>query len=147
MKKIMDVVNRSVVTVGREANLQNVVELMKEKNIGRIPVVEDGRILGVVTRDDILLREEKAPQPPVIAFWDLLITLPNSKSFQDKVKKMSTFNVEELMSIEYLISSEEDRLEDVVTKMLEENYSYTLVLKGEKLVGIVTKSDLINNCF
>jgi predicted transcriptional regulator len=31
--------------------------------------------------------------------------------------------------------------------MIEEEYSYTLVMENEKLIGIVTKSDLIKNCF
>ena len=43
------------------------------------------------------------------------------------------------------VDVEEDNLEDVVTEMLNKKISYTLVLENEKLVGIVTKSDLIKH--
>jgi len=147
MKKIKDVINREVVTISPEETLDKIIELMKEKGIGRLPVVKDGKILGVVTRDDILVREEKAPLPPVIAFWDLLITLPGNKDFQNKLRKISSYKASDLMSEDYLVSHEEDDLEEVVTKMLEEGYPYTLVVEEEKLRGIITKSDLIYNCF
>ena len=147
MKKIKDVVNRKVVTISPGETLDKIIALMKEKGIGRLPVVEKGKILGVVTRDDILIREEKAPLPPVIAFWDLLITLPGNKNFQEKLKKISSYKASELMSENYLISGEEDDLEEVVTKMLEEGYPYTLVVERDELKGIITKSDLIYNCF
>lgn len=120
---------------------------MKKRSIGRVPVIKGGLVIGVVTRDDILIREEKAPLPPVIAFWDLLITLPGNKNFQEKLKKISSYKAEELMSERYLVCREEDELEEIVTKMLEEGYDYTLVIEEDGLRGIVTKSDLIYNCF
>lgn len=147
MKKIKDVINREVITISPEETLDKIIALMKKKGIGRLPVVENGRILGVVTRDDILIREEKAPLPPVIAFWDLLITLPGNKNFQEKLKKISSYKARELMSENYLVSGEDDDLEEVVTKMLEEGYPYTLVVERDELKGIITKSDLIYNCF
>lgn len=147
MKKVNDVINRNIVTISPEETFDKIIEIMKEKNIGRLPVIEDGKVLGVVTRDDLLVREEKAPIPPVIAFWDLLITLPKNKHFQEKLKKISSYKASELMSDTYFICAEEDELEDVVTKMLEEGYSYTLVVEKDNLKGIITKSDLISNCF
>ncbi len=147
MRKIKDVMNVALKTISPEETLDNIIELMKERGIGRLPVVRGEKVLGVVTRDDILIKEEVAPLPPVIAFWDLLITLPGNKNFQDKLKKMASYKAEELMSTKFLVSKEDDPLEEVVTKMLEEGYPYTLILEGEKLKGMVTKSDLINNCF
>lgn len=43
-----------LVTVGPEASLVEVRNLMVEKDVGRIPVVKDGRILGIITRSDVL---------------------------------------------------------------------------------------------
>lgn len=43
-----------LVTVGPEASLVEVRNLMVEKDVGRIPVVKNGRILGIITRSDIL---------------------------------------------------------------------------------------------
>ncbi|WP_320046261.1 CBS domain-containing protein [uncultured Ilyobacter sp.] len=147
MKRIADVVNKEVISISKETSFDDIILIMKEKGVGRLPVVSEGKVIGVVTRDDILIREEKAPLPPVIAFWDLLITLPGNKEFKSKLKKIASFKAEDIMTEEFLSSNLEDDLEEVVTKMIEEEYSYTLVLEDEKLIGIVTKSDLIKNCF
>jgi CBS domain-containing protein len=147
MKKIKDVVNREIVTVVKETSFDEIISIMKTKGIGKVPVVEGEKVIGVVTRDDMLAREEKAPLPPVIALWDLMITLPGNKDFQNKLKKISSFSAEEIMTKEFLANDVEDDLEEVITKMIEEGYSYTLVYEEDKLVGIVTKSDLIKNCF
>ena len=147
MKKVKDVINRDIITISPEETFDKIIDIMKEKKIGRLPVIDGGKILGVVTREDLLIREEKAPVPPVIAFWDLLITLPNNKHFQERLKKIASYKASELMSDSYFTCKEEDELEDIVTKMLEEGYSYTLVVEECSLKGIITKSDLISNCF
>lgn len=148
MKKVIDVINKNLTVINSETGLDEIIKLMKEKKIGKLPVVApDGEVLGVVTRDDILIREENAPVPTVIAFWEVLITLPGDAKFQERVKKMSSYKAKDLMSNEYLVSKSDDNLSDMITKMLEEGYEYSLVIENKKLVGIVTKSDLISNCF
>ncbi|WP_319205176.1 CBS domain-containing protein [uncultured Ilyobacter sp.] len=147
MKRIADVINREVISISKETSFDDIISIMKNKGVGKLPVVSEEKVIGVVTRDDILIREEKAPLPPVIAFWDLLITLPGNKEFKSKLKKIASFKAEDIMTEEFLSSCLEDDLEEVVTKMIEEEYSYTLVMENEKLIGIVTKSDLIKNCF
>ena len=42
------------ITVGPEANPAKVARLMIDKNIGHLPVVHEGKVIGIVTRTDIL---------------------------------------------------------------------------------------------
>ena len=65
MKKIIDIMNKDLVTVEANTSFEEVLKLMKEKRIGRIPVLENGALIGVVTRNDILVKQEKAPLPPI----------------------------------------------------------------------------------
>ncbi|MGL4308215.1 CBS domain-containing protein [Cetobacterium sp. SF1] len=147
MKTIKDVMNEKVVVVEKDATFDKIVKLMKEEGIGKLPVVDNGKVVGVVTREDILVKQEKAPLPPVIAFWEVMFSLPNSKEFQQKLKKFVSFKAEDIMSEEFIVAKPDDNLEDLVTKMLEEDHHYILVINDEKLLGIVTKSDLIKNLY
>ena len=142
MKKVKDVVNRNLITVSPSSSFEEVINIMK-KGVGKVPVLENEKVVGIITRDDILVKEGKFPLPPVIAFWEVMITLPGNKEYQEKLNKFSSYKVENIMSKVKMYSSLEDNLEDVVTEMLNKKISYTLVLENEKLVGIVTKSDLI----
>lgn len=147
MKKISDVVNKDVVVVEKGTTFDKIVALMKEKGIGKIPVVDNGRVIGVVTREDILVKQEKAPLPPVVAFWEVMFALPNTKEFQQRLKKFASFIAEDIMSTHYLVAGLDDNLEDVVTEMQENNYNYILVVDKGNLCGIVTKSDLIKKLY
>lgn len=148
MRKISDIMNKNLVVINKETGLDEIIKIMKTNRIGKIPVIDaNGEVLGVVTRDDILVREEKLPMQPMIAFWEVLISLPTSKEFQDKIKKMSSYKAGDLFSNNYYIATSNDNLEDVITEMLDNKYEYTLIIENKKLVGIVTKSDLIDKCF
>ena len=61
-RSVGDVMTPDLVTVGPEAALDEVTRLLEEKAIRRLPVVDDGRLLGVVSRAD-LLKAILAPAP------------------------------------------------------------------------------------
>ena len=147
MKKVRDVINRDVQTITRETLVGEIVSIMKEKRLGKLPVLDEDQIVGVVTRDDILVKQGKSPVPPVIAFWEIMIALPNSKGFKEKMKKFISFKAEDIMEKDFYTADIDADLEGVVSEMLDKGYNYALVLENEKLVGIVTKSDLINKCY
>ena len=53
-RKVDDVMTHDVVTVGVNEPLDQVVELMEQHRIKRVPVTEDGKVVGVVSRADLL---------------------------------------------------------------------------------------------
>jgi CBS domain-containing protein len=54
--EIGDIMTRNVVTVSPDADLVDVARTMLERKIGGLPVVEDGRLVGIVTERDIFRR-------------------------------------------------------------------------------------------
>ncbi|MGB6128026.1 MAG: CBS domain-containing protein [Psychrilyobacter sp.] len=147
MKQVCDVMNTNLITVEGNLTFDNILKIMVEKGVGKLPVIDNGQLIGVVTRNDILVRQETAPLPPVIAFWDLLITLPENKEFQKKLKKLSGYVAKDIMSTDYLIVKKSDDLAIVITQIVEQKYNYALVVEEESIEGIITKTDLIKNCF
>jgi CBS domain-containing protein len=57
---VRDIASRDVVKLSEDDNVDNAIELMRRKSIRRIPVVDDGRPVGVVSLGD--LSEERDPQ-------------------------------------------------------------------------------------
>lgn len=147
MKKAKDIMNKELIYIGKETPFEEIISIMKKQKIGQLPVVENGLVCGVVSREDILVKKEKAPIPPVIAFWDVLISLPSTKTFEDKVKKLSGYKAEEIMESKFFKVNADEMLEEIVTEMLEKKHAYVLVFESEKLCGIITKTDLINKSF
>ncbi|KRB30254.1 CBS domain-containing protein [Mesorhizobium sp. Root172] len=53
-RRVAEVMSNGVVTTTREASLEDVVELMTRHHIKRLPVVEDGKVVGIIARSDLL---------------------------------------------------------------------------------------------
>ena len=147
MKQVRDVMNTDLITIEANLTFDKILKIMIEKGVGKLPVIDNGQLVGVVTRDDILVRQETAPLPPVLAFWDLLITLPGNKEFKKKLQKLSGYVAKDIMSTDYLVVKKSDDLAGVVTQIVEQKYNYALVVKEDSMEGIITKTDLINKCF
>jgi tRNA nucleotidyltransferase (CCA-adding enzyme) len=45
---------RAVISIGPDAPLEDALARMEEHDVGRLPVIEDGRLLGILTRTDVL---------------------------------------------------------------------------------------------
>lgn len=56
MAQLRDIMTNNVATVTPREDVQAVANLMKQHNVGMIPVVENGKLLGVVTDRDLVLR-------------------------------------------------------------------------------------------
>jgi len=147
MKRISDIMNTNVITIEADLSFDKVLEIMREKGVGKLPVIDGGELVGVVTRDDVLVRQESAPLPPVVAFWDLLITLPKSKEFKEKLKKLSAYSAKDLMTKKYKVVGKNDELSSVVDQIVEQNYNFVIVVEKDSVEGIITKTDLINKSF
>ena len=147
MKKISDVMNTKLITIKQETTFPEMIKIMKENHIGKLPVIEKGKLVGIVTREDMLMRKGVTPIQPVLAFWEVIIALPDHGEFDKKLQKISGYTAKDIMSTSMKICKKDDILEKVITEMNEFGLSYFLVSDDEKLIGILTKSDLINKCF
>ena len=53
-KQVRDIMTRNPITLPPSAPVMDALKIMSARNIGRIPIVQGGRIVGIVTRSDIL---------------------------------------------------------------------------------------------
>ncbi len=52
--RVKDIMSKSVITVSPEADISEAARLMRKRNINRLPVMEDNRLVGIITRADLL---------------------------------------------------------------------------------------------
>jgi CBS domain-containing protein len=66
-----DIMTSDVIAVDGETNLQRVLELMVKHRVKSLPVVESGRLVGIIAREDVMRAMERTAllhYPPVIPF-------------------------------------------------------------------------------
>jgi len=118
-----------VFTVSPDDNIADTMALMREKKINRLPVVEKGRLVGIVTDGDL---REVSPSPATTLSIFELNYLVGKTSIRDvAVKKVIT-------------CTPDTKIEDAALLMREHDIGALPVVEGDKLVGIVTESDIFD---
>jgi CBS domain-containing protein len=118
----------NVVTVTPDMTLPEAQRLMTEQGIRRLPVVENGHLVGIVTRGDT--READPSSVTSLSTWELNDLLAKTKVGQIMTPKPTTI-------------SQEATVGEAAQIMLEHKISGLPVVDGVgKLVGIITESDI-----
>jgi CBS domain-containing protein len=139
--KAADVMTRSVVTVRPQTPLVEAVKQMLENGISGLVVVdEEGRVIGILSEGDLMRRAETATERRRPRWLEFLI---GPGRLADEFVRAHGRAVEELMTRDIIAVAEETPLEDVVKLFEERGIKRVPVLRGGKLVGILSRADLL----
>lgn len=149
---VKDVMEKKVITFKPDDTLKDVVEIFSEKGISGAPVVdEEKRVIGIVTEADIFhtLNEEPREFRMVHMFPDAKMIglsfqeVPTDKKTEDVLKELGGIKVSEMMKKTAKTVSPEDLINKVIDIMAIGSINRVPVVKDGKLVGIVTRGDII----
>jgi CBS domain-containing protein len=137
--KILDLMSTDVITVSPETPLKDVAFALAEHSISGLPVCDaDGRVLGVISEADILYKErggtERRGGP--------LAWILHARGSADSVKADAR-TAGEAMSSPPLTIAPSRPAAAAARMMLEHGVNRLPVVKDEKLIGIVTRADLV----
>ena len=126
--RIKDVMTRNPVTADSDTLVLDAQKLMKENNIRRLPVVDKGKLVGIVTKHDLL---EAAPSPATsLSVFELNYLLAKMK-------------VKEIMKKNPVTITPDTPFEEALRLGQEKKIGAFPVVENGKLVGITTESDII----
>ena len=140
--KAKDVMTRSVVSVEPSATVLQAVRLMLQKQIGGLPVMDtSGRLVGIVTEGDFLRRVETGTQRRRPRWIEFLL---GPGHLADEYTHTHGRKVEEVMTTEPLSVTEDTPLEEVVKTMEKRQIKRVPVVRGQEVVGIVSRANLFH---
>jgi acetoin utilization protein AcuB len=124
--------SKDLVTTKPEASVVEMVQLMREKSIRRLPVInENGQLLGVVSAQDVLHAVPADVNPFAVSRGE-----PTSQSYGTNLTAAA------IMSMPELTTEPEAAIEEVARIMRDQKINAMLVMRKERLVGIITESDV-----
>ncbi len=124
---VKDYMTPSPVTVSPDDLLGDALDLMKKHSIRRLPVVSRGKIVGLVTEQDLMKASPSSATS--LSVWEI-----NYLFSKIRIKDMMT---KEIFSI-----NSDTILEEAALIMQKKQISTLPVLENNKLVGIITESDI-----
>jgi len=128
-KQIGEIMSTKVATASPEDPLTKVWDKMMEEDFTGLPVVRDGKPIGMITRFDILKRG-----------WARI-----SKESETRPVDSTQMHVEKLMSTPLYSLEPEAPIAKAMELMLKYEVGRISVVKEDKLVGIVDRDDLIRS--
>ena len=143
--QVKDIMTKNPITVTPATDVHTLAELFVEKNISGAPVVDSsGKLLGVVQEEGVIFQDKKVHLPTFLHISLGFLTL-GVKRFEEEVKKITATKTGDILEKDIVILTPEMSVEDAATAMIEKSGYYCPVVEGEKLVGVITKKDIVRS--
>ena len=144
MKKAKDIMTTKVITADASMPIRDFALLLYENRISGAPVYDaDHRIIGVATESDLIDRNKRVHIPTVISILDGFVFLESPDKMEKDIKKMAATTVGDICSRELVSVAPDTPLDEVATLMAERHVHTLPVMDGDKLVGVIGKTDII----
>jgi len=130
MKKrtpISKIMSSDIITVNKTQSISEVSDIIKNKNIRHVPVVSGNRVIGMLSKVDL----------QKISFVNTI------DGDQLTTALFDGLNIEQVMTKDVKVVQKDDTIYDVAIILSKNEFHSLPVLENEKLVGIVTTTDLI----
>lgn len=130
-----DIMTNCVVTVGPGHSIRHAVRLMLDNRISGLPVVDDDdRLVGMITEGDMLRREELGAPPAKKS---------TEAEGADSYVRARSWRVSDVMSRTVVSVSEDTSIRDMCALMVTHDVNRLPVMRGSRLLGIVSRLDLL----
>ncbi|WP_123054784.1 CBS domain-containing protein [Clostridium sp. JN-1] len=116
--KVKEIMTREVVSINFNDTIQRAAQIMKDNNVGSVPVCDSGRVIGVVTDRDISIR-----------------SAADGKDTQNQT-------VRDIMSTNPVIGTPEMDVKEATRIMSERQIRRLPIVENKNLVGIVALGDV-----
>ena len=142
---VSQVMSTDVVSFDPGEPIQEAMRRLVEREVDGGPVVDgSGKVVGMLTSDDLIVQDARLHYPTVITLLGATIELPGAhKHFEDELHKAVGMTVSEVMSEDVVACGPDDTVEDVATLLHERHLSRLPVVDGGKLVGIIARGDIL----
>jgi len=118
MGQVRDIMQKNVITIQEDKTALDAAKLISEKDISFLVIIKDDKPIGVVTERDFV------------------------RKIDAEDKNASQVPLSKIMSYKFRWVEPSTDIEDAVQKMLNHNIRRLIVLEKEKLVGVITQTDL-----
>ena len=143
MLKAKNVMTTSPITVTPEMEIINAAKTLLDNRINGVPVIEKGKLVGILCQSDLISQQKKFPMPSLFTFLDGFIPLQSNKDIEKAVKKIAATVVRDAMTPDPVTVSPDTDIEEIASLMIDKNFHTIPVVEKDKLVGIIGKEDIL----
>ncbi len=133
-----------VPTVSPEASIGETARILVDHQVPGVAVVENGKLIGIITEADLITREAEVDVPTPVPFLDAIFMADAGPDFDDEMRKVLAVNARQLMTSPVISIRDSATLTEVATLMVDRRINPVPVLDDDmQVVGMVSRSDLV----
>ena len=137
-----DIMTSPAVTIGQSAKLQEAALTMLDRNLGCLPVVDDGgNYVGIVTDDSFFPQQKRVPFAREKLTWVLGAWVSNLENLDDTLARLASHPVAEGMMQRNSVTADTP-LQKLAELMLQDEVHHLVVTSGDKVDGVISRHDL-----
>jgi CBS domain-containing protein len=140
--KAKDIMTTPVVTITPDTTVGEIAALLLARRISAVPVVEGGQLVGLVSEGDLLHRHEIGTDRdrPGRSWWLALIGSPTAPA---EYVKSHAARARDIMTRDVISVAEDTPIAEIATVLETRRIKRVPVLRGERVVGIVSRANLV----
>jgi predicted transcriptional regulator len=140
--KVREIMTKDVSVVSPGMDLRELAALMIKKDISGAPVIDKGKLVGIVLEEGLILQDKKVHLPTFVSILNGVFAI-GEKKFEAEMKKIASLTVSGIMEESMTVLSPETPVEEVATMIVEKGLHYFPVVENDKLAGVITKKDIV----
>ena len=142
-----DIMTKNVITIHKDASIEELSNVLLNNNISGVPVVDDeGKVIGIATEGDIIVKDTDLHFPRYFKLLDSIIYLESLTKFKNNLKKHLATKVYEIMTSNVISCSPDTPVDDVANLMVDNKINRIPVLsEDKKLSGIITRANIVKS--
>lgn len=141
--KVRDIMTKEVLSLSPSTKIVEAAEIMLSKRVGGLPVVDENQhIVGILTEGDFIGKNIEIPHglrtiPELLGHW------MHGSTVEEILDESKNTPVSEVMSKPVVFLNPDVGLTEAVNTMLRQGHTRMPVVEGQKLVGIVSRRDIL----
>ena len=141
---VADIMTREVVFVTPTTPVSQVAKLLVEYGISGVPVLENEKLVGIVTEEDLVMRDAIIDMPHFFGVFDSVFYLAGKHEFDEEMQKVLATEARDLMTSNVVSIKEDASVQALAPLMVKKEINPVPVINAQgTLVGIVSRSDLV----
>ena len=141
--KVAEIAHEEWPTLGPDETVEDAIKLFAESGISGAPVVEDGKLVGIVTEGDLIFRDADIKAPGFLDILGGMIPLGSWDEYRNEALKSAGVTVDEVMTREVITIPPDATLAEASTLMAEKRVKILPVAEEDVLRGVITRMDIL----
>ncbi len=145
-----DIMTTNIITVEPETTVHRIAQLLSDKHISAVVVIDRGSVVGIVSEGDLLHREELGTEFERASSLRISAEIENKSTISYEMESETTsklkshgMHARDVMTRKVVTVEEDTSLADVVRVLQGNHIRRVPVVRGAKLMGVVSRADIM----